>query len=37
MLAPWRVLDLADERGLLCGHVLAELGADLVLVEPPGG
>ena len=37
MLAPWRVLDLADERGLLCGHVLAELGADVVLVEPPGG
>ena len=37
MLAPYRVLDLADERGLLCGHVLAELGADVILVEPPGG
>ena len=37
MLSPWRVLDLADERGLLCGHILAELGADVILVEPPGG
>ena len=37
MLAPYRVLDLADERGLLCGHVLAGLGADVILVEPPGG
>ncbi len=37
MLSPWRVLDLADERGLLCGAILAELGADVILVEPPGG
>ena len=37
MLSPYRVLDLSDERGLLCGHILAELGADVVLVEPPGG
>ncbi len=37
MLSPYRVLDLSDERGLLCGHILADLGADVVLVEPPGG
>ena len=37
MLSPYRVLDLSDERGLLCGHILAGLGADVILVEPPGG
>ena len=37
MLGPYRILDLSDERGLLCGHILADLGADVVLVEPPGG
>ena len=37
VLSPYRILDLSDERGLLCGHILADLGADVVLVEPPGG
>ncbi|MPY96246.1 MAG: hypothetical protein GEV08_25235 [Acidimicrobiia bacterium] len=37
MLAPYRVLDLTDERGQLAGFLLAQLGADVVLVEPPGG
>lgn len=37
MLSPFRVLDLSDERGQLCGQVLADLGADVVLIEPPGG
>jgi crotonobetainyl-CoA:carnitine CoA-transferase CaiB-like acyl-CoA transferase len=32
-----RVLDLTDERGLLAGRVLADLGADVVQVEPVGG
>lgn len=36
MLA-YRVLDLSDERGQLCGKLLADLGADVLLVEPPGG
>lgn len=36
-LSPFRVLDLTDERGLLCGQILADLGADVVAVEPPGG
>jgi crotonobetainyl-CoA:carnitine CoA-transferase CaiB-like acyl-CoA transferase len=37
MLSPYRVLDLTDERGLLCGQVLGDLGADVIAVEPPGG
>src|SRR5438270_3355537 len=32
-----RVLDLADDTGALCGRILADLGADVVKVEPPGG
>lgn len=36
-LAPYRVLDLTDDRGLLAGHMLAQLGADVIQVEPPGG
>jgi crotonobetainyl-CoA:carnitine CoA-transferase CaiB-like acyl-CoA transferase len=37
VLSDYRVIDLSDERGLLCGHVLAQLGADVIHVEPPGG
>ncbi len=37
MLGPYRVLDLTDERGLLCGQILGDLGADVIAVEPPGG
>ncbi len=36
-LAGVRVLDLTESRGLFAGKVLADLGADVVLVEPPGG
>ena len=32
-----RVLDLADLSGAVCGRILADLGADVVKVEPPGG
>src|SRR5436190_13930805 len=32
-----RVLDLADESGFVCGRILADLGADVIKVEPPGG
>ena len=37
MLAPYRVLDLTDESGFLCGKILADLGADVLKIEPPGG
>jgi crotonobetainyl-CoA:carnitine CoA-transferase CaiB-like acyl-CoA transferase len=32
-----RVLDLADEKGVYCGKLLADMGADVVKIEPPGG
>jgi crotonobetainyl-CoA:carnitine CoA-transferase CaiB-like acyl-CoA transferase len=37
MLSSYRVIDCTDERGQLAGLVLAQLGADVILVEPPGG
>ena len=37
MLGPYRVLDLTDHRGALCGQLLADLGADVIAVEPHGG
>lgn len=37
MLDGYRVLDLTNERGLLCGLILSDLGADVIQVEPPGG
>ena len=37
VLGPARVIDLTDEGGLLCGQILADLGADVIQVEPPGG
>ncbi len=32
-----RVVDCSDERGLAAGRLLADLGADVIQVEPPGG
>src|SRR4030067_796936 len=37
MLSPYRVLDLTDEKGLLCGKLLGDLGADVIKVERQGG
>lgn len=32
-----KVLDLSDYRGQLCARLLADMGADVIKVEPPGG
>ena len=37
MLSPYRALDLTDEKGLLCGKILGDLGADVIKIEKPGG
>ncbi len=37
MLEGLRVLDLSREPGWLAGKILADTGADVVSVEPPGG
>lgn len=37
ILGGYRVLDLADEKGLMCGMLLADLGADVIKIEKPGG
>jgi len=36
-LADLRVLDLTDGRGDICGRLLADLGADVLRIEPPTG
>jgi crotonobetainyl-CoA:carnitine CoA-transferase CaiB-like acyl-CoA transferase len=37
MLSPYRVLDLTDEKGFLCGKILGDLGADVIKIEAPDG
>jgi len=37
LLPGCRVLDLADEKGFLCGRILGDMGADVIKVERPGG
>ncbi|MFH1651287.1 MAG: CoA transferase [Chloroflexota bacterium] len=37
LLSPYRVLDLSDEKGLVCGRILGDFGADVIQVEKPGG
>ena len=32
-----RVVDLTESLGESCGRILADLGGDVVKVEPPGG
>jgi crotonobetainyl-CoA:carnitine CoA-transferase CaiB-like acyl-CoA transferase len=36
-LSQYRILDLTNERGLLCGKILGDLGADVIKVEKPEG
>ena len=37
LMLPYRVLDLCDEKGIFCGRILADLEADVINVEKPGG
>ena len=37
MLSPYRVLDLTDEKDLMCSKLLGDLGADVIKVEKPAG
>ena len=37
MLSSYRVLDLTNEKGFLCGKALGDFGADVIKVEKPGG
>ncbi|MEX2230225.1 MAG: CoA transferase [Dehalococcoidia bacterium] len=36
-LADLRVIELANERSAFAGKLFADMGADVILVEPPGG
>ena len=36
-LGEYRILDLSDEKGQLCGKILGDLGADVIKIEHPGG
>jgi len=37
LLNGFRMLDLTDEKGAMCGKIFADLGAEVIKVEPPGG
>ncbi|MBI2850231.1 MAG: CoA transferase [Chloroflexi bacterium] len=37
MLEPYRTLDLTDEKGIFCGKILADLGAEVIQLERPDG
>ena len=37
LLSRYRILDLTDDRGHFCGMILAQLGAEVIAIEPPEG
>ena len=36
-LTGYRVLDLCHDHGMLCTKIMADLGADVITIEPPAG
>jgi benzylsuccinate CoA-transferase BbsE subunit len=37
LLKGFRMLDMADEKGALCGKMFADMGCEVIKVEPPAG
>ena len=37
LLSDVRVLDLSDEKGSFCSKLLADMGANVIKIEAPGG
>ncbi len=37
LLSGYRALDLTDEKGFICGKLLAALGVEVIKIERPGG
>jgi crotonobetainyl-CoA:carnitine CoA-transferase CaiB-like acyl-CoA transferase len=37
VLTNYKVIDLTDEKGFLCGKLLGDLGAEIIKIEKPGG
>jgi len=37
LLSGFRALDLTDEKGFVCGKILAAIGIDVIKIEKPGG
>lgn len=37
LMAGYRMLDLSDEKGMLCGKIFADMGVEVIKVERPGG
>ena len=37
LLTGFRALDLTEEKGFVCGKILATMGIDTIKVEKPGG
>jgi crotonobetainyl-CoA:carnitine CoA-transferase CaiB-like acyl-CoA transferase len=37
MLSCYRILDLTNEKGFICGRALSDFGAEVIKIEKPGG
>jgi crotonobetainyl-CoA:carnitine CoA-transferase CaiB-like acyl-CoA transferase len=37
LLKGYRALDLTDQKGLVCGLILADMGVEVIKIEKPGG